>query len=214
MIDPNDKSFRGAIDLSATSTTLLRQLRQDDPAAWERLAEKYLYAIYRWARRAGLSAPDAQDVTQEVFQSALQSLPNFQKKQSTDTFRGWLRRITQRRIADRYRELYQDVAGAAGGSNHLGRLRQVALPPETPRSQVTGPQAMVREAISAVRRHCKEQNWEMFSQLVFDERSPEEVAKAFGVACSQVYNIKCRYLRRLRQELARRGLPGHPATEP
>ena len=184
---------------------MLRGLRQEEAAAWEELTAKYTYGVYRSARRAGLSPEDARDITQEVFRSALRALPRFRKDQPNDTFRGWLTRITQRRIADRMRELHRQVGGATGGSTNFERMFEEAFPVGGDTSYVSEQGMLVREALAEVRGRCKEQNWQMFSQMVFDERAPEEVAEAFGVSCAHVYNIKSRYLRRLREELTKRG---------
>src|SRR4051794_40890843 len=101
------------LDSTSTSRTLLRQMRADDPAAWERLVSLYAPLVWHWCQRAGLPLQDAADLAQEVFQSVATHVHHFHRDQPGDTFRGWLRRITTNKVLDhlRKRRLQPDAAG-------------------------------------------------------------------------------------------------------
>ncbi len=80
--------------MESTSTSLLRRLRQPaDRQAWCRFVELYTPLIYHWGRRAGLSAEDAADLTQDVLVLLVRKLPEFEYDRHK-SFRGWLRTIT------------------------------------------------------------------------------------------------------------------------
>ncbi len=80
--------------MESTSTSLLRRLRQPaDRQAWSRFVELYTPLIYHWGRRAGLSAEDAADLTQEVLVLLVRKLPEFEYDRGK-SFRGWLRTLT------------------------------------------------------------------------------------------------------------------------
>ncbi len=209
VIDRRDKSSIARVELSATSTDLLREVRCGDSQAWQQLAAKYTDAIYRWARRAGLPPADAQDVTQEVLGGVVKNLPRFRHDRAGDTFRGWLRKMTQFKVVDYFRRKKRDPGIAAGGTDHLRRTLRVGEPPPESDPGSRRPscqQQRVREAMVAVQRRCKPQNWTIFLRIVVDEASPDALADEFGVNCAQVYNVKSRCLRRLREELIARGV--------
>ena len=91
-------------EYSATSTELLRQARANDQTAWQELVELYSRRMYRWCRRAGLQPADASNIVQEALQSVAKKLGDFRRDRPGDTFRGWLRRITDNKIRDHFRK--------------------------------------------------------------------------------------------------------------
>ena len=103
-------------DASATSTQLLRDARDCDPIAWERLVAVYSRRMYRWCRRAGLQAADAANVVQEAFGSVARKLGDFHRDRPEDSFRGWLRRIVENKIRDHYRRQGRRHDAPVGGT--------------------------------------------------------------------------------------------------
>src|SRR4051794_36638433 len=91
-------------DSTSTSRSLLRRMRADDPAAWERLVTLYAPLVWYWCQRAGLPLQDAADVAQEVFQAVATHVDHFHGDRPGDTFRGWLRRITANKVRDHFRK--------------------------------------------------------------------------------------------------------------
>jgi RNA polymerase sigma-70 factor (ECF subfamily) len=94
-----------------TDERLIRRiLRKSDREAAGELVGRYYDEIYRYARRqaAGSGSPEteAQDMTQEIFISALRSLPTFDPKRAG--FRTWLYRVANSRIIDARRTFRAD----------------------------------------------------------------------------------------------------------
>ena len=78
--------------MADTSISLLERLRQTSAAAdWERLVAIYRPLIQSWLARHGVSASDADDLTQEVFSVLVQELPDFVHSEQRGAFRSWLR---------------------------------------------------------------------------------------------------------------------------
>ena len=102
-------------DYSATSTELLRQAQANDQTAWQQLVELYSRRMYRWCRRAGLQPADASNMAQEALQAVARNLGGFHRDRPGDTFRGWLRRITDNKIRDHFRKQGKTPDLAAGG---------------------------------------------------------------------------------------------------
>ncbi len=88
-----------------TPPSLLIRLRdRDDGRSWQQFFDQYWRLIYSFARRSGLSPSDAEDVVQEVVTEVFKALPTFNYERTRGTFRAWLRKITQHKIADHLRK--------------------------------------------------------------------------------------------------------------
>ena len=59
-----------------TSQSLILQVKDHDPAAWERLVKLYSPLVYFWCQESGLPKPDVSDVFQDVFTPWLRTLRN------------------------------------------------------------------------------------------------------------------------------------------
>ena len=81
--------------MSETSATLLQRLNdRSDSVAWRRLVDLYTPLINAWLRRQGVSAEDAEDLTQEVLGIVVREVSRFQHNGRAGAFRTWLRTIT------------------------------------------------------------------------------------------------------------------------
>src|SRR4051794_27510375 len=100
---------------STTPLSLLQRARLRDEAAWRRLVDLYKPLVLYWIRRSGVRPDDGEDIAQEVFAAAAQSLDHFQRDRPGDTFRGWLRGIARHGVLHHFRK-QKDRPAAAGGS--------------------------------------------------------------------------------------------------
>src|SRR5204863_9320881 len=114
---------------TATSRSLLMQLKDGQPAAWERLTALYAPLVYHWCRGMRLAEQDMPDVFQQVFQAVASHIQTFHKDRPGDTFRHWLRAITRNKVRDHFRKNGRQ-ARAAGGTDAQIYFSQLAAPPE------------------------------------------------------------------------------------
>lgn len=198
-VKPNEGS------LSRTSSSLLRGAQAADEAAWTRLVDAYSRLIYRWCRRSGLQAADAADVVQDVLRSVATNLKDFKHNPSEGSFRGWLRRITQRKLYDRYRQ-NKKLMGEATGGGDLNEWLASAVDDSDEESSVD---VAVRRghvldwaAIQRVKSKVSERNWRIFWRVAVDGQPAAEAAAEFNVTVNVVRLTKSRILKRLREELA------------
>src|SRR5437763_2487541 len=112
---------------SATSRSLLARVQANEADAWERLVNLHAPLVLHWCRCGGLQHHDVADVFQEVFQAVVAYVGGFRKEREGDTFRGWLRRITQNKLRDHFRRLGREAQGV-GGSSARERLAQHPAP--------------------------------------------------------------------------------------
>jgi len=188
---------------SSTSSSLLERAKTGDEGAWERLVAIYGPSVYEWCRRAGLHAEDAADVAQDVFGSLVTTLPNFRRDRPNDSFRAWLRTVTQNKIRDFFRR-QRGKPLAPGGTTAMERLAQLAEElsatenVEQPSDELL---LLRRRAVEIVRAGVEERTWEAFWRVVVEGRPASDVAAELGISPQAVYDAKYRLQRKLRQEL-------------
>ncbi len=191
----------------STSPSLLLRARAGEALAWQRLVQLYSPLVYNWARRTGLQAQDAADVSQETFAAVASRLNSFDDQRTGATFRGWLWTITRNKSADWVRN-QEKQPGAVGGSWNLAKLDQRPAPAENQidasdsAAQSSNDQLeIVQRALAMIRGSFQKNTWQAFWRTVIDERSPEEVADELGISKWTVYKARSRVLMRLRSEL-------------
>jgi RNA polymerase sigma-70 factor (ECF subfamily) len=169
----------------------------------------YSPSVYTWLRRKGLAPEDAADVCQEVMRSVARSVAEFEPDGQPASFRRWLRRITQRRLADYYRKQQKQVVRAPGGTDAWMAMQ--AEPDESAwiaeaRSTATVVPEPYRVAVEKVRGEFSEKNWLIFWRVVVEEGITAEVAEEFGVSTNVVRLAKSRISRRLREVFEQQAL--------
>jgi RNA polymerase sigma-70 factor (ECF subfamily) len=188
---------------SATSLSLLQRIRNGDAAGWNRAVELYTPLIYHWCKRRGVEGADADDVLQEVFQAATQSIGAFRRERAGDTFRGWLRAITRHKILALWRSRSHQP-DALGGSSALQQLQQVpdsedeAAEDAADADQMS---ALFHRALGLLRDEFEPRTWQAFWRTAVDAQSAPDVATELGMTANAVRMAKSRVLHRLREEL-------------
>ncbi len=196
-------SDSGPRDSSATSRSLLARVQANEERAWERLVDLYAPLVFHWCRSRGLQAEDVADVLQEVFRAVVAHVGGFRKERPGDTFRGWLRRITQNKLRDHFRRTGREPRGT-GGSSARDRLAQIPGPEPADDDLVPdgeGESILFGRALDLIRGEFAEQTWAAFWRTAVDGRPAGDVAADLAMTPGAVRVAKCRVLRRLREEL-------------
>jgi RNA polymerase sigma-70 factor (ECF subfamily) len=135
-----------------------------------------------------------------VFRAAVGRLPEFRRDRPGDTFRGWLRAITRNQAIAHHRR-GRGPAAAGGSTAHLVIT---SIPDEAGGADDDPPaevNALYRRALELVRGEFEARTWDMFWQVVVDDRPTADVAAALGVTPAAVRQAKARVLRRLKEEV-------------
>jgi RNA polymerase sigma-70 factor (ECF subfamily) len=187
---------------SGTSRSLVARVQADDPEAWERLVNLYAPLVLQWCRCGGLPDQDTADIFQDVFQAVVVSVGSFHRERKGDTFRGWLRRITQNKVRDHFRRLGREARGV-GGSSARELLAQ--LPGPQPAEDEPTPGAaesgLFARALGLIRGEFEDRTWAAFWQTAVEGRGPKDVAADLAMSPGAVRVAKSRVLHRLREEL-------------
>jgi RNA polymerase sigma-70 factor (ECF subfamily) len=185
----------------STSLSLLERARRREPAAWNRLIDLYRPLVLYWCRRGGITGPDAEDVSQEVFAGAAGGLERFHRDQPGDTFRGWLRGITRNQVLLCQRKNQRQARGQ-GGSEGWDRLQDVPDPLGNPDEQEqTEVSQLYHRALDQLRGDFEERTWQAFCRTVIDGRSPVTLTQELGMTATAIRQAKARVLRRLKEEV-------------
>lgn len=195
---PNRLQMSNSRDI--TSQSLIARVRGREQDAWHRFVELYEPLVKYWCRKAGLKNSDAADLSQEVFQAVAKSIGKFSHDQPGATFRGWLRTIFRRRLAD-FLERRNKSPHAAGGTGAWERLAEIAADDETDAEETSITSGIFHRVLDFIQAEFQETTWRAFWLTTVEERSAAEVARVLEISPGAVHTAKWRVLRRVRQEL-------------
>lgn len=152
---PDDRVYQ-------TRTTMFERLRNpQDTDAWRAFQATYFDLVVRYARHAGLSHADAEDVAQGVLLGFVKVIPKFQYDRTKGKFRSYLGRCTSHAVA-RWKmcpgsvsiELDDIEASARDGAGRNGDETDAAWEREWVAFHY-------RRALEAVRQRCEPKSVEV-----------------------------------------------------
>jgi RNA polymerase sigma-70 factor (ECF subfamily) len=192
-MDPYEVGFEAWNGVEhTTDMSLIYRVQNRQRQGWAVLAEIYMPMVYRWSRLRKLQPTDAGDVVQSVFEKLLRNIDMFTKQHPGDTFRGWLRRITEREIINERRRRAATPQAAHEVDDFAGAAHASVDESHTP----------LLDALDSIRSRVTPQTWDVFVRTVLYNESPCEVAADLGVAQNAVRQARYRVARLLRLELA------------
>jgi RNA polymerase sigma-70 factor (ECF subfamily) len=197
-----NQGSEGSRSSAATSRSLVARVQADEPDAWDRLVKLYAPLVLQWCRCDGLRDQDAADIFQDVFQAVVASVGRFRRERAGDTFRGWLRRITQNKVRDHFRRLGREVSGVGGSSAQewLAQLPEPLLADDDPAPEESEC-GLFAQALGQIRSEFEDRTWAAFWQTALEGRGAKDVAADLSMSPGAVRVAKSRVLQRLREEL-------------
>jgi RNA polymerase sigma-70 factor (ECF subfamily) len=167
---------------NAIAERLLIEAAQADPRRFAELYEANFDRVYAFVARRTRSREEAEDITGEVFQRALENLSRYEWRGVP--FHSWLLRIAANAIADRIhrapeeQELATDIADAAETEREIQR------------------QVMLSKLVDGL---PKDQRLVLVRRFV-EERSIREIAAELGRSEGAVKQLQFRALQTLREK--------------
>ena len=187
-----------------TRQSLLSRLRNwDDRESWREFFDTYGELIYALARKAGLSNAESQDVVQETLISVAKEMPGFKYDPALGSFKGWLRQVTGRRIADQLRKrLPEDQPGRGEPADSaLENLPDTSASAFESLWEEEWQRHTMQTALRRVQRKVHPKQFQMFDLYVTQQCPMKSVTDILGVTAAQVYMAKMRVSRLLRAEI-------------
>lgn len=93
----------------ATRSSMIFDLKGFSPERWTNFVLAYTPLLLCWIRKNKVSESAEDEILQESLQPILVGIGNFERDSAKGKFRGWLRTIVQRRVADYFRSLPNEV---------------------------------------------------------------------------------------------------------
>jgi len=187
----------------ATSPSLLERARNQDDVAWQKIVRLYAPLVVYWCRQTPLPLDDIDDVVQDVFLSVSRELSRFRHNRPGDSFRGWLRVIARRRVADHFRR-HAERPAAEGGTTAMRRIGDSPDPaPDIFANDDTEAEeaALTRRALDLVRNDFQPSTWQAFWRTTIEGATPAELATELNMSQAAIRMARSRVLSRLRQEM-------------
>ena len=202
----------GTDSLLPTRQSLLSRLRDwQDQEGWREFFETYWRLIYTFARRAGLSDNEAQEVVQNTFIYLSRRMPKFHYDRPRGSFKSWLRVVTRSRInvycrSERSKEkhIFEPL-----GENPDEMLEALENQPEKEADaldeewQREWEQNLVSAAFRRLRAKVSAQQLLIFRTALSGELPISQVARKLGVSVAQVYLARHRVGRLFKAEIRR-----------
>lgn len=181
---------------------------KDDQRRWHEFFCTYRNLIWNAARRAGLREAEAEDVVQETLITVAKNIGKFEYDPNGGSFKGWLLCITRWRIADQFRKRHPEELNLQGfdredGTNAFERI------PETQTDEFKAGwdrdwrEQLVQAALEKVKLRVEPRHYQIFDCYVIKEWPAQKVAEDLGVNIAQVYLIRHRISRLLKEEVQR-----------
>jgi RNA polymerase sigma-70 factor (ECF subfamily) len=192
-----------------TRATLLEKMKNPgDDTSWQEFFDIYWQLLYGFARKAGLSDAEAQDVVQETLVVVAKQMPTFKYDPALGTFKAWLLTQTRWRIVDQMRKRGPIAAHHASTEDSartatIERIADENSPDINALWEADWGQTVLAAAMTRVKHRLDPQKFQIFDCYVNREWPPEKVAQTFSVKVDQVYLIKNRVTEMLRDEFQR-----------
>jgi RNA polymerase sigma-70 factor (ECF subfamily) len=183
-----------------TRSSLLLRVKNNasDEQAWQEFAELYQPVIIRMAKAKGMQEADAQDLAQQVLVSVHQAIGRWEPRSAETRFRNWLSKITRNAILKALTRSPQDAA--VGGSEVREQLADLASP-DSQLAQLLEEEVqreIYHRAAEIVQQEVNQRSWQAFQWTTLDEMPIEEAAERLKQTVGNVYAMRSRVMRRLR----------------
>lgn len=188
-----------------TRYSLLSRLQNwDDQESWRDFFDTYWHLIYSFARKAGLSEAEAQEVVQETIISVAKNIQKFRRDRSLGTFKGWLKNLTRWRIADQLRKRTQLSPEDEDKRYRLPETMEIPAATDPGLESVWEQEwesNLLEAALRRVKHRVKEEHYQIFDLYVLKQWPVRKVARTLDVSVGQVYLAKHRVSLLIRREI-------------
>jgi RNA polymerase sigma-70 factor (ECF subfamily) len=189
------------VDPETTRPSLLSRVRDPgDHAAWAEFEARYRDLIFRYCRRVGLAAADAEDVRQMVMLRLVRILPKFRYDPTRGRFHDYLYRVVRSAIAD-FRSCPDSRTNPVVNEEPLEAPVAAMDGPYDPSWEQEWLDHHLRLALAAVRQTSEVRSVAVFERLLAGT-SVEQAATEFGMTLDAVHKVKQRLRDRVQQRIA------------
>src|SRR5262245_45691368 len=188
-------------DWPATRVTLLGRLRDpQDQQAWSEFVGLYGPLLFAFARRRLPQDEDAADVTQEVLTAVMGG--RYQRPRGR--FQKWLVTVLLNKIRD-FHAARRRRGEVCDGTAVSERLQEEPFRDEEEEWDRERERHLLRVAAERVRARTNPVHWDAFARTALANQPGQEVASALSLSLTNVYAIKSRVMKDIKEEIHRLG---------
>jgi RNA polymerase sigma-70 factor (ECF subfamily) len=169
---------------------VILEAQSGSEAAFAKLYDHYIQAIYRFIFMKVMHREEAEDLTHEVFVKAWVNLPRYQARGFP--FSSWLYQIARNRVIDHYRL----------AKNHLPIEAVDAEVTVEDESDLTIDRNLNLEEVRAVLKYLTHDQQDVILMKFMEDLPHREIAEALGKSEGAVRLIQHRAIRELRRRLS------------
>lgn len=193
-----------------TRLSLLERLKDwDDQSSWRDFFDTYARLIYSTARGSGLSDGEAQEIVQETLVVVAKQMREFRYDPERASFKGWLKTIVRRRVADHFRkghrlrgELVRRDDESADGAELDGLPASPSSDPDA-LWEADWRRNLLERATEIVRGRVRPKQFQIFDLHVLREMPVQDVCHTLKCSVAQVYLARHRVTKLIRAEVER-----------
>jgi RNA polymerase sigma factor (sigma-70 family) len=188
-------------ELPSTRPSLLVRIRDlQAHQAWREFVEVYGPVVYGFARKRGLQAADAGDLTQEVLRAIAAVAGRLHYDPQKGWFRSWLYTVARNKLHDFLLARRRQCQGSGDSKVQLLLEEQPAQQEEALWDEEYQ-QQLFAWAADRVRQRFENTTWQAFWQVAVEGQNPKRAAATLGLTLAAVYMAKSRVLTALRKEI-------------
>ncbi|MDP6504298.1 MAG: sigma-70 family RNA polymerase sigma factor [Planctomycetota bacterium] len=180
-----------------TRQSVLLRIREGDEIGWEEFYELYSPLVRLRGSDRGLASAELDDLSQEVMVSIFQGEKQFRYDRARGRFRDYLRTIIDRRAIDLLRKRREN--------EQLDELKSYGREPESNdhhemerRWELAWQEQMLRQGLFELEEESSVPSFQAFHRVVMCGQKPADVARELEMNVDNIYLIKHRLLKRLR----------------
>lgn len=199
--------MRQRTEFIPTRRSLLSRLKDwNDQESWRVFFDTYWKLIYNAAVRAGLNEAEAQDVVQETVMAVSKNMPGFSYDPAKGSFKTWLMRQTNWRIADQFRKrlplaFQTDDPAHCEPTATIDDLPDPAVPALETLWEEEWERNLLDAALRRVRARVDAKHFQIYDLCVCKQWPPSKVARDLRINPARVYLAKHRVGILLKKEL-------------
>lgn len=183
----------------ATRVTLLDRLRDPrDQDAWAEFVALYGPLLFTFARRRLIQDHDAADVVQEVLTAVMQG--RYQRPKGR--FQKWLITVLLNRIRDHHAASVRRPASLDAG---MGQWIAEPSSDDEDEWEQDRKRHLLQVAFDRVRARTATLHWEVFARTALECQSGPQIAASLNLSLANVYAIKSRVMKEIKDEIHRLG---------
>ena len=184
-----------------TRITLLDRLCDpQDQEAWTEFVRLYGPLIFHFARRRLPQDEDAADVMQEVLKAVIRG--SYQRPKGR--FQKWLVTVLLNKIRNFHTSPARRLE-VSGSDEAIERLEQEPSKDEEEEWDRDRERHLFHAASERVQARANPHHWEVFVRTALQNQPGQEVAVALNISLTNVYAIKSRLMKEIKEEIQRFG---------